>query len=278
MARGEALKSGSEFEKLLNVVESLRHPQTGCPWDLNQNHKSLLKCLLEEAYEFIAAVETDNTKNMEEELGDILLQVLLHCQIAEESKHFDIESVSKTLREKLIRRHPHVFGDESEKVAGPKEALEKWRKAKEEERSSPSHRINKRHLMAPSLSSAFKIGEHASRLNFDWENPLQVSYKVEEEWQECKEEIAHWPRGNKARIEEEMGDVLFSCAQLARKLDLDPEKTLKKANEKFIRRFNLVEDRLKKLNLHFEKLNLEELDQHWNAVKEEESHGDSPSS
>ena len=267
-----------EFDKLLDVITALRDPQKGCPWDLDQDHKSLLKCLLEEAYEFIAAVEEDNKENMEEELGDILLQVLLHCQIAKEAKTFDIESVSKSLREKLIRRHPHVFGKESEKVSNPEEALGKWREAKAKEKKPSSYHINKRHLMAPSLSGALKIGQKASHLNFDWEGPLQVSYKVEEEWQELKEEITHWPKGSLSRIEEEMGDVLFSCAQLARKLNLDPEKTLKKANEKFIRRFNRVEDRLKRLNVHFKDLNLEELDKHWNAIKEEESREDNPSS
>ena len=265
-----------EFSKLVDIVKMLRNPEKGCPWDLDQNHQSLLKCLLEESYEFIMAVEKDDRENMKEEIGDILLQILLHCQIADESGHFNIESVSKALREKLIRRHPHVFGDASEKVTVPQEALQKWRTAKEKEGKSSSYKINNKHLTAPALLSALKIGNKASSLNFDWEDPLQVSYKVEEEWQELKEEMVHWPQGHLDNIEEEMGDLLFSCAQLARKLGLDPEETLRKANKKFVRRFNLLENRLKESNLRFEDLNLEELDKHWNSIKEK-SHGNSSS-
>ena len=262
-----------EFQELIRTVEALRNPQGGCPWDLKQDHISLLPCLLEETYELMDAVGRGDGDNTEEELGDVLLQVLLHCQIAKEAGHFDLESVSRRLREKLIRRHPHVFGDQ--KAEDAQEALGLWEAVKksEGEEGGPVYRMGKKELMAPALCSSLKLGQAAAQANFDWDGPEQVSYKVEEEWQELKEELAP-QRGpnNRERMREEMGDLLFSCAQLARHLRIDPEEALGLANRKFIRRFNAMEDRLRERGLPLEDLTLKELDVHWDAVKAQEVH------
>ena len=257
-----------ELKKLVDVVAALRDPEKGCPWDLAQNHNSLLKHLHEEAYEFAAAVEKGDIGAIEEELGDVFLQVLLHAQIAGEAGRFDLESLSRSLREKLVRRHPHVFGT-APRALSAEEALDNWRQAKESE-GKPRYKITERELMAPALRSAGRLGEKAAGLNFDWEGPMQVSYKVEEEWQELKEEIVRG--GDRQRIEEEMGDFLFSCAQLARHLGLDPEESLVRANAKFIRRFNQIEDKLADDDLDFKDLDTEALDRYWDAVKDDESH------
>ena len=260
-----------EFEELIRVVKALRDPEKGCPWDLKQTHTSLLPCLLEETYELMEAVREGHWDSVEEELGDILLQVLLHCQLAQEDGRFSLESLSRKLREKLVGRHPHVFG--GEKVGNAEEALAVWEAAKAKERGGrDSRRVGKKELMAPALRSSRNIGLAAARAHFDWDGPEQVSYKVEEEWQELKEEMAPGVKIRPPRVTEEMGDLLFSCAQLARHLNIDPEEALEGANRKFIRRFNLMEDRLRKRGLNLEDLTLKELDAHWDAVKGDEAH------
>ena len=271
MATGGVEMKLDEFKALIQIVETLRDPEKGCPWDIKQTHESLLASLVEETYEFIDAVKENNDGGIREELGDILLQVLLHCQIARESGGFDIESLSRVLREKLVRRHPHVFG--GDKAQGAEEALEKWEEAKRKETGRRrNYEMEKKNLMAPALSSSLKIGKKAAELNFDWDNLEQVAYKVEEEWQELKEEMVMLSKGNQERVKEEMGDILFSCAQLSRHLGIDPEEALNRANRKFIRRFNHMEERLKAQGLNVRDLGLKELDGHWDAVKEAENH------
>jgi len=263
-----------EIENVIKVVERLRDPVHGCPWDLKQSHFSLLKYLLEESYEFIEAVELNDPQKMQEEIGDVLLQVLLHCQIASESKMFDLESVAKTLAEKLVRRHPHVF----EKDAPPIDAetvVLNWQKIKEEEKEKDRERsdygraIKKSLLHAPALTSSLNIGKKTQEIKFDWDNYQQVAYKVEEEWQELKEEIMA-SKLNQDRIEEEMGDLLFSMAQLSRHLNVDPEIALKKANQKFMRRFYQTEDLINRSGKKIEQMNQHEMDEYWNQAKQME--------
>lgn len=256
-----------EFKRLVDVVKALRHPQTGCPWDLEQDHKSLIRFLVEETFEFKEAIEKDDIKAMEDEAGDVLLQVVLHAQIASESKKFDIESVSKNLADKLIRRHPHVFDNQEGKSISTQEVKENWEKIKAEEKKSKIKRaIKQKVIYGPSLKVAENIGHKTKGLNFDWENAQQVAWKVEEEWQELKEELMSTEL-NKARIGEELGDFLFSAAQLARHLDLDPEELCQNANKKFLNRFYKMEDLLTADNKKFENMTQEELDTYWSQVK-----------
>lgn len=257
------------MHRLIQVIEDLLHPETGCPWDLDQTHESLLKYLLEETYEFMNAVEAGDNTMMKDELGDVLLQVLLHSEIARKEKRFDLEEVAKNLADKMIRRHPHVFKEGHENISVD-EIKENWKTIKEDEKKSLTSkevsRIDSGYLSYPGLYSAYKIGRKTRELNFDWEDVHQVVYKVEEEWQELKEELAP-PQFNKERVAEELGDFLFSTAQLARHLDLDPEEILRKANKKFMDRFQKMEKLVESEGHQFEQMTQEDLDYFWQQVK-----------
>lgn len=261
----------SNFEKLKDVIAALRDPVDGCPWDLKQTHVSLLKYLLEESYEFVEAVEENNPKKMEEEIGDVLMQVLLHAQMGSEKKQFDIESVSAVLTEKLIRRHPHVFENKNIATTADQVVLN-WEKIKAEEKlreqgEATHHRIKKSVLNAPSLLAATKIGKKTNDLKFDWDDYTQVAYKVEEEWQELKEELTPHRQINRDAVFEEMGDLLFSIAQLARHLDMDADAALHAANKKFLRRFHSMEDLMETKGAKLENMNQDQMDVYWNQAK-----------
>ena len=263
-----------EFYKLTQVVKQLRDPVEGCPWDLKQTHESLLKYLVEESYEFIAAVENKDTKEMEDEIGDVLLQVLLHCQFASEKKDFDIESVSKNLADKMIRRHPHVFEKKQEGIDA-EQVVSNWEEIKQTEKSEePKSLIDDSYLKFPALFAANKIGKKTNKISFDWDNAAQVSYKVEEEWQELKEEIVSHNESSseesKLRMFEEMGDFLFSAAQLARHLKIDPEEACRQANKKFLKRFQKMELLIKDAGLDINQMNQKEMDHYWDQVKIDE--------
>lgn len=254
-----------ELERCVEVVKALRHPKTGCPWDLEQTHETLLKYLIEEAYEFVEAVEKKDPKLMEEEAGDVLFQVLLHTTMGEERGDFSLESSAKVLADKLIRRHPHVF--KTNEVLTPDQVLENWQKIKVTEKGERKHTIDEKYLHAPALESSYKIGKKSTSVNFDWENYQQVVMKVEEEWQEVKEELPPNGQFNKERVKEEIGDLLFSVAQLARHLDLNPEECLRDANKKFISRFKKVEDMVKASGRKLEDTPQAELEEFWVKVK-----------
>lgn len=258
--------SHPELERCIQVVKALRHPQTGCPWDLEQTHETLLKYLIEEAYEFVEAVESKDPKLMEEEVGDVLFQVLLHTSMGEEKGAFNLESAARRLADKLVRRHPHVFNTQDQKLT-PDEVVENWQKIKTAEKGEKKYTIDEKYLQAPALESSFKIGKKSTTVNFDWENYQQVLMKVEEEWQEVKEELPPTGNFNKQRVKEEIGDLLFSVAQLARHLDLNPEECLREANKKFIKRFKKVEDLVRESGRKVEETPQAELEDYWVKVK-----------
>jgi MazG family protein len=259
-----------EFQRAYEVIKKLRDPDGGCPWDIEQTHKTLTKYAIEEAYEFSHAVEKDNTEKMEEELGDMLLQVLLHSVIGAETDRFTIESVSKVLADKIVHRHPHVFGEDAPNIKY-EEVKEKWEEMKAQERGKKDNQyyIDEEIIYCPSLVSAEKIGHKTNKVNFDWEDAGQVLYKVEEEWQELKEEIAPGVTPNKDRVKEELGDLLFSVAQLARHLDLSAEECLKEANQKFLSRFQTMEDKLNAEDKKMTDMTQNELEQYWQYAKAE---------
>ena len=258
--------------KLKKTIAALRHPKTGCPWDLKQNHQSLLPFLIEESYEYVAAVEQLDYKNMEEELGDLLLQVVLHAQIAEENGNFDFDSIAQKINEKMLRRHPHVF-DPNFTVQSEEEMKSNWEKIKDLEGKIDQSLLPHSTLHYPALKSAEIIGEKTNAIGFDWENTSQVMYKVEEEWQELKEELGPMPtrkNTNLDRIQEEMGDFLFSIAQLARHMGMDPEEVLRQGNKKFLKRFHKMEKLSKEDGLDFKERSRPEKEQLWNQAKGEE--------
>jgi len=249
---------GRSFEKLVNIMKRLRGPG-GCDWDRAQTHESLKPYIIEEAYELLNAIESGDTEELKEELGDVLLQVVFHSQIASERGAFDISDVVETLCEKLIRRHPHVFGKSG------RYSYKQWEDIKAREKSKKSvSRIGDLNPALPALSMARRIQENASAVGFDWENIEEVFEKVLEELEELKRSLSN---GDRKRISEELGDLLFSIVNLSRFLNIDPESALRKATERFWRRFRRMEEMIEKDGLKFEDLSIEELDRYWEKVK-----------
>lgn len=273
-----------KLEKLIAVVKKLRDPEGGCPWDLEQDHQSLTPYLIEETYELIHAITEKDNKNMEEELGDVLLQVILHSQIGSEGNNFDIESVAGKIAEKMIRRHPHVFDEnvtnagESGEKKSIKQIKQTWDEIKKLEKKKklaqhPDQEkadeiFDKSYLNFPALFASHKIGHKTKKFNFDWDEVQQVLYKVEEEWQELKVELAPKGKYNIENVTEELGDFLFSTAQLARHLNLNAEEVLAQANKKFIRRFNHMNKLLLGEGLQMENVESSELENYWSQVKQ----------
>jgi tetrapyrrole methylase family protein/MazG family protein len=246
-------------------MRRLRGPG-GCPWDAEQTHESLKRYLLEECYEVFEAIDLGNPELLQEELGDLMLQPVFHAAIAEERGEFTMDDVLRTLCDKLVRRHPHVFGDQVVKSAN--EQVENWEKIKKaekgEERKSALAGIPP-HL--PALLKAQKITEKAARVGFDWEHVDQVFAKVHEELHEFDEAMAG---GDQERMEAELGDLLFAIVNLGRFLALDPEEALRKTISRFTRRFGHIEETLHQRGISLKDATLEEMDRLWEEAKKQE--------
>ena len=246
----------------------------GCPWDREQTYESLAPYLLEEAFESFDAIQeaaAGDTDNLREELGDLLLQIVFHSQIAEENGDFTIEDVCATVTRKMILRHPHVFGDKKFDTAD--DVLQNWDELKKAERKITGHRESTKNSILedvpvtfPALIEANKLTGKAAKVGFDWENTEQIFEKLDEEAEELKKAIA---KNESINIEEEIGDLLFVVVNLARRLDVEPETALKKTNRKFRRRFKFIEDELKKSGKSLENSDLKEMDALWNKAKTE---------
>ena len=249
------------FEKLCEIVARLRAPD-GCPWDREQTHESLLPGLLEEAYEVVGAVCAHDTANLREELGDLLLLVVMHAQIASEGDHFQIDDVIAELVGKLVRRHPHVFATSNARDTGA--VVKQWEAIKRKENKSGANYLDTIPAALPALMRAQKAQAKASRVGFDWTDPADVIAKVEEEMRETKEAISS---KNSAAIADEIGDLLFAVVNLARKNKLDAELVLQAATNKFVRRFSRLEKELKAQDKELGEVDLAEMDAIWNAVK-----------
>jgi tetrapyrrole methylase family protein/MazG family protein len=255
----------SSFEDLVAIMRRLRAPG-GCPWDAEQTHESLTRYLLEEAYEVIEAIEARSADHLREELGDLLLQPIFHAAIAEESGDFNIGDVIQTLCDKLIRRHPHVFGDME--IRDSSAQMENWERIKRHEKGAerPSA-LSGVPPQLPALLKAQKITEKASRVGFDWEHVDQVMAKVMEELHEFEEAMA----GNdNDRMEAELGDLLFAIVNLGRFLSINPEEALRKTINRFQNRFRYVEERLADQGKQMVSTPLEEMDLLWEEAKERE--------
>jgi MazG family protein len=253
----------SPFEKLCQIVAKLRAPG-GCPWDREQTHESLLPATIEEAYEVAEAARSKNEAHFQEELGDLLLLVVMHAEIARESGQFKIDNVIAEITEKLIRRHPHVFGESNARDAGA--VLKQWEAIKREEKKDDQHYLASLPRALPALMRAQKAQSKVARVNFDWTELGDVIAKVEEELGELKEAIE---AGDQKSVEDEIGDLLFAVVNLARKSKLDAETSLQAATNKFVRRFNLLEDELRARGKKLGDVDLAELDAIWNKVKTE---------
>lgn len=254
-----------EFKKLVDIVAQLRDKDNGCPWDNVQTHSSLVPNFIEELYECIEAIEKDDQQHLAEELGDLMLHIVMQARIAEEDNDFEMDDVLKKINDKLIRRHPHIFGEE--KAETPKEVKLNWEQIKLKEKKDRKSAIDGIPRAMPKLIVAQRMQEKAAAVGFDWTNHQQVFDKLDEEVDELHEAIAG---GIDHEIEEEIGDLLFTVVNLSRKLGFDSESSLSKTISKFERRFKQVEIKFKEKKQSMLDCTLEQLDEVWEDVKNTE--------
>jgi len=254
------------IHELLEIMAKLRHPEEGCPWDLKQTFASIVPHTLEEAYELADAIEKGDYQELKAELGDLLFQILFYCQIANEQALFDMQEVMEHLKNKLISRHPHLFGDV--KVKDEKAVKQLWANIKAQERQK-KYQDDNRILAAiplnlPGLSRAQKLQQRAAEVGFDWPNLTPVLEKLREEVAELEVSCT---QNDKAAIKEELGDILFVCANIARHLQSDAEAIMRDANTKFESRFNYIEQNVRESGKGWEDFSLEEMEVFWQMAK-----------
>ena len=255
--------------RLVEVMRRLRDPETGCPWDIEQDFATIAPYTIEEAYEVADAIEREAWGELEGELGDLLLQVVYHGQMASEAGHFTTDSIARRVTKKMIDRHPHVFGEADQKTSA--QQVSNWESIKAAERAdkiaNDSSALAGVAKALPALMRAEKLQKRAARTGFDWINPKDILDKLEEEKAEIEEAMSS---GDQAHIEEEIGDLLFVAANLARRMNVDPEIALRKANNKFERRFRAMEHEATAQDLDFSSLSLEAQESLWQQVKAKE--------
>jgi len=278
----DAHKKRHTLDDLIAVMARLRDPQNGCPWDLRQNFSTIAPYTIEEAYEVADAIARDDLDGLKDELGDLLLQVVYHAQMASEQSRFDFSDVAHAITRKMIRRHPHVFADPALRDEFLTSGL--WERIKAEEKaergksaSGSASRLDDVPLSLPALTRAVKLQKRAAEVGFDWPSLAPVLAKAEEEMAELKEAIAAQgdapSEARSTKVREEFGDLLFVMANVARHLKVDPEAALRDANAKFVRRFRSIEQALAKEGRSCEDASLEEMDQLWDEAKEAERKG-----
>ena len=268
----EKIKNSGNIQKLLEIMETLRDPKNGCPWDNEQTFKSLIQHTIEEVYEVADAIDCNDMFALKDELGDLLFQVVFYAQIANEADLFNFQDIVETVSEKMVRRHPHVFSDVIYETS--EERLNAWEEIKRFEKntnkeindsSDSESALNGVITTLPALSRANKLQKNAARVGFDWDSLTPVLAKVREELEEVEVEINS---GNLDRQIDEVGDLLFCCVNLARKLDIDPETALRGGNAKFEKRFRIMEKLIKADNKDFNDLSVYDvLDIYWRQAK-----------
>jgi MazG family protein len=278
MDRIQEKEAGEAFEELVRIIDRLRSPG-GCPWDREQTHESLKPMMIEEAYEAVEAIELGDDQELVGELGDLLLQVVFHSRIAVEDSRFAITDVIRRVTEKMVRRHPHVFGDDKAETAD--DVLRSWEAIKAAEVAAKGKSTEQEGSMLDSVSKslpavieAYQMTTKVSRVGFDWPDVASVLEKLEEEAEELKAAMSA-PNPPHAELSEEVGDLLFAVVNVARLLGLDPESALKASNRKFRRRFKHIEDRLRGQGRKPADSNLEEMDGFWDEAKQLEKRADS---
>lgn len=254
--------------RLLEIMRRLRDPKTGCPWDIEQTFSTIAPYTIEEAYEVADAIAREDYADLEGELGDLLLQTVYHAAIGEESDLFTFDSIANAISDKMISRHPHVFGDESRDKSAEQQTRD-WEVQKEAERARRGELgvLDGVAVGLPALTRALKLQKRAARVGFDWDDPEKVLEKLHEEAREIVDARA---TNDADAIEDEVGDLLFVAANLARHLNVDPEAALRRSNDKFTRRFNHIETSLAKQDRTPDQADLIELDALWDAAKAEE--------
>jgi ATP diphosphatase len=282
------MKPSSDLSRLLEIMAALRNPDTGCPWDQEQDFASIAPYTIEEAYEVVDAIERGDFLDVKDELGDLLLQVVFHSQMASEKGLFAFPDVVEAITTKLIRRHPHVFGGAGD--LSPAEVKTLWDEIKQQEKTERRQTRETMGLLPevpgtgflsgvpaglPALTRAQKLTVKAAKVGFDWPESAQVIDKIHEELEEVEEAASS---GDRSRIEDEIGDLLFSVANLARHYGIDPETALRRTNAKFERRFGSVENALKRQNRSLEQASLEEMETLWIEAKMSERNPPDPPS
>jgi len=256
-----------DVDRLVEIMRALRDPESGCPWDIEQNFSTIAPYTIEEAYEVAEAIHHGDMAALKDELGDLLLQVVYHAQMAAEQGAFDFGDVVCAITEKMIRRHPHVFGDEEAREAGM--VMGMWERIKADERKergkSPESAVEGVPSALPALTRALKLQKKAARVGFDWDKPRPVLAKLREEIDEIEVELDR--EAGREAVGEELGDLLFAVANLARHLSVDPEAALRAGNAKFERRFKAMEARLALSGRTPEACSLDELEVEWQAAK-----------
>lgn len=248
------------FRELVNIVKKLRAPD-GCPWDRQQTLYSLKEYLIEEVFELVNAIDKKDIDNIKEELGDLLLHVILHSVIAEEENLFTLNDVIKSISEKLVRRHPHVFGDT--KVESTDEVIVNWEKIKKEEKKNRSF-LDEVPNGLPSIQKALKLQDRARKVGFDWDSADDCLQKVNEEFKEFMDAVSS---NNKDEISHELGDLFFALINFSRFVKINPDESLRKTNERFLKRFNYIEKKLHENNLTFDDVTIDDLDKYWDEAK-----------
>lgn len=249
---------------LTRLMATLRRPETGCPWDIKQTSQSISHYTLEETYELLHAIESTDSENIKEELGDLLFHIVFHAQIASEQQLFDIDDVIATIVDKMKRRHPHVFDRTHDKQLSDKELKEQWQLQKHKDKPPSSRILDDIGHKLPAMMRSQKLQDAAADYYFDWPQTESVLDKIEEELSELREALQ---RGDKQHIQSEMGDVLFACVNLARHVDVEAESALRQTNEKFIRRFNYVVQQMQSSGIEFDPNQLEQMEQFWQQSK-----------
>lgn len=263
-------KPEQPLEKLLWVMARLRDPNGGCPWDVEQTFATIVPHTIEEAYEVADAIEQEDWDAIPDEIGDLLFQVVFYAQMAKEEGRFDFHSIADGIAEKMIRRHPHVFGD-ADKVATADAQVSAWEALKAEERKDKGaieqvkSALDGVAVALPALTRAFKLQKRAARVGFDWDDADGALAKIEEETAEVRAEVA--AKASADRLEDEIGDLLFSCVNLARKVGVDPEQALRRGSTKFDRRFRAMETDITADGSAIKDMTLDDLDKRWNVVK-----------
>jgi MazG family protein len=266
--------AGARFDTLVGIMRALRAPD-GCPWDREQTLASLRPFVLEETYEVLEAIESGSPTDLREELGDYLYEVVFLAQISEEAGDFSIGDAIDAVCDKLVRRHPHVFArEERDRSITTDEVNQQWEVIKGRERAEagrdaarPKTTLSGVPKTLPSLLRAYEISARAAAVGFDWLRPTDVIDKIEEEVAEVRHEVESGATGDLSRAEEEMGDLLFAIATLSRKLGIEPEAALRRANEKFTRRFDAVEQAFSARGRSLQEATLEEMEDEWQRVK-----------
>ncbi len=259
---------GDRFTQLLEIMRTLRSP-AGCPWDREQTLQSLRPFLLEETYEALEAIDSGDPAALREELGDLLFEVVFLAEIAEEAGQFTIADAIETIATKLVRRHPHVFGD-ADRAQSAADILGRWEELKRDERAATGAPVKTTlggvPKTLPGLLRAYEYGSRAASVGFDWERASDVVGKIEEEIREVRGALEN-PTNDPAALEEEMGDLLFAIANLSRKLGVEPENALRRANDKFAARFTELERRLTERGVRMKTASLDALEAEWQAMK-----------